>query len=75
MKFFVVKIEKFILAAYILLALFGCDKKKSPQLPNILICIADDAGHMGKNYPWVNTPTFDRVASEGIFFQCLYTQC
>jgi len=67
------KIEKFILAISILMAFFGCDKKKFPQLPNILICIADDAGHMGGKYPWVNTPAFDRVATGGISFSNAYT--
>ena len=42
-------------------------------MPNILICIADDAGHMGKNVSWVNTPAFDRVATEGIRFSNAYT--
>ncbi len=49
------------------LLLIGCHKETTKQ-PNILICIADDAGHMGKNHPWVHTPAFDRVASEGIIF-------
>lgn len=44
--------------------------------PNILFCIADDAGypHMsayGTN--WVNTPAFDRVAREGLLFERAYT--
>ena len=50
----------------------GC-KKEVKQQANILICIADDAGHMGKKYPWVNTPAFDRVAEEGIRFSNAYT--
>jgi arylsulfatase A-like enzyme len=36
--------------------------------PNIIICVADDAAHMGKKYAWVKTPAFDRVATEGIRF-------
>jgi len=28
---------------------------------------------MGKNYTWVNTPAFDRVAAEGIRFSNAYT--
>lgn len=42
--------------------------------PNILFCIADDAGHMsayGTN--WVNTPNFDYVADNGILFNNFYT--
>ncbi len=41
--------------------------------PNILICIADDASHMGKEYAWIKTPAFDRVATEGILFSNAYT--
>ncbi|MGM9735895.1 MAG: sulfatase-like hydrolase/transferase [Candidatus Cryptobacteroides sp.] len=47
---------------------------EKPSRPNFLICVADDAtfehwGAMGCN--WVETPVFDRVASEGV----LYTNC
>lgn len=40
------------------------------KIPNILFCLADDAGmHMGAyGCRWVNTPAFDRVAREGILF-------
>ncbi|MCB1121154.1 MAG: sulfatase, partial [Verrucomicrobiae bacterium] len=43
--------------------------------PNILFCIADDAGmHFGAyGCPWVDTPAFDRVAREGILFQNAFT--
>lgn len=41
---------------------------------NILFCIADDAGHMSAyGTPWVHTPSFDRVAHEGILFENAYT--
>lgn len=51
----------------------GCNEVSESKKPNILICIADDAGHMGKSVSWVNTPAFDRVASEGISFSNAYT--
>ena len=51
----------------------GCNTKEKKSAPNILICIADDAGHMGKEYPWVETPAFDRVASDGLLFANAYT--
>ena len=41
------------------------------QAPNILFCIADDASfhHFSMaGCKWVETPVFDRVASEGLFF-------
>lgn len=43
--------------------------------PNILFCLADDAGmHFGAyGCPWVDTPGFDRVAREGLLFQQAYT--
>ncbi|MDE7408267.1 MAG: sulfatase, partial [Muribaculaceae bacterium] len=42
--------------------------------PNILICVADDAGHMGAyGYNWVNTPNFDSVARRGILFDNAFT--
>ncbi len=44
--------------------------------PNILFCIADDATfhHFSKaGCQWVNTPNFDRVANNGIFFDGCYT--
>lgn len=43
--------------------------------PNILFCIADDAGmHFGAyGCPWVKTPAFDRVAKDGLLFQQAYT--
>ena len=57
----------------ILTTLFACDSQKKTSAPNILICIADDAGHMGEKYTWVNTPAFDRVAHQGISFSRAYT--
>ena len=46
-----------------------------PDRPNILFCLADDAGlHMGAlGCPWVRTPAFDRVAREGVLFTNAYT--
>ena len=49
---------------------------KTDDRPNILFIIADDASyqHFGANgSSWVNTPGYDRVASEGINFQNCYT--
>lgn len=41
---------------------------------NILICVADDAGHMGAyGHRWVNTPNFDSVAKRGILFDNSFT--
>lgn len=51
-------------------------KATKSKRPNILFCIADDASfhHFSKaGCSWVNTPNFDRVATEGIFFEGCYT--
>ena len=42
--------------------------------PNILFAIADDMGHASAyGTPWVKTPAFDSLASEGILFTNAYT--
>lgn len=42
--------------------------------PNILFCLADDAGHFSAyGHNWVTTPNFDSVASKGILFDNAYT--
>ena len=65
---------KFITITLLLSTLsFTGNSQTKTSVPNILICIADDAGHMGKKYSWVNTPAFDRVAEEGISFSKAYT--
>jgi len=57
----------------LLIFLVGCNNKELKTTPNILICIADDAGHMGQQCSWINTPAFDRVATGGISFSNAYT--
>jgi arylsulfatase A-like enzyme len=46
-----------------------------PQPPNILFAIADDWGAHAGAYgtPWIRTPTFDKIAAEGILFRNAYT--
>jgi N-sulfoglucosamine sulfohydrolase len=42
--------------------------------PNLLFAIADDASHMSAyGHRFVNTPHFDRIANEGLLFDCAYT--
>jgi arylsulfatase A-like enzyme len=44
--------------------------------PNILFCIADDWGwpHAGAyGAKWINTPSFDRIAREGVLFNHCFT--
>ena len=49
---------------------------KTEERPNILFCIADDASYAyygAYGCDWVNTPGFDRMASEGVLFSNCYT--
>lgn len=58
----------------LLLLLGSCTS--TPPRPNILICMADDWGwpHAGSyGDAVVKTPTFDRLAAEGILFEHAYT--
>lgn len=51
-------------------------QERADERPNILICIADDASYpfMGAyGCDWVKTPSFDRVAQQGILFTNAYT--
>ena len=46
------------------------------QHPNILFCIADDQSfpHAGAyGCPWVKTPSFDRIAKDGVLFTNAFT--
>ncbi|MBE0654229.1 MAG: sulfatase [Bacteroidales bacterium] len=45
-------------------------------MPNILFAISDDQSYFHTSFAgcnWVNTPAFDRVAEQGIFFTNCYT--
>ncbi len=51
---------------------------KVTKRPNILFCIGDDASReymsaYGFKNTWINTPSFDRVAREGVLFNNAYT--
>lgn len=53
----------------------AANPEEAPR-PNILFCIADDASfhHFSRaGCPWVSTPTFDRVADQGLYFERCYT--
>lgn len=67
----------YIIAAMLFAA--GCASDPSVEVeaakrpPNILLAIADDAGHMGRSVAWVDTPSIDQVADAGIRFLNAYT--
>jgi len=58
-----------------LAAIGGAIRGEELVRPNILFAIADDWGLHGGVYgtPWVNTPSLDRVAREGLLFSNAYT--
>lgn len=58
----------------LVIAFPGCKERQTAR-PNILFCIADDASfpYMGPNCGWINTPAFNRVSRQGIFFENAYT--
>ncbi len=56
--------------------IFSCNRELEPKPPNILFCIADDASfpHMGAyGCNWIHTPSFDRIAQQGILFTNAFT--
>jgi N-sulfoglucosamine sulfohydrolase len=59
----------------IAVAWVAAGERVAAERPNILFAIADDWGlHAGVyETPWVKTPTFDRLAGEGILFRNAYT--
>ena len=51
------------------------ETEKSPKRPNILFAISDDQSFPHTSFagtPWVQTPAFDRVANNGIYFKNCY---
>ena len=66
----------FIVFFTIPFALCAQAKDNQTKRNNILFIIADDWGKHAKSYGtggWINMPTFDRVASEGILFNNCFT--
>ena len=63
-----------LIAAMMSLSSCGSPATDNPERrPNILIAIADDASHMGEGVSWVDTPSFDRIAAQGLRFANAYT--
>ena len=68
-------LSRFLFFFLLLSVLFSCEKEVALERPNILFCIADDwgwphAGVYGDSV--VQTPTFDRLAQEGLLFDQAY---
>lgn len=69
---------KTLLCIFSLCIINACAFKKyePKKKPNILFCVADDAtwNHMSAyGATFVNTPTFDAIAEQGLLFQNAYT--
>lgn len=67
--------KKLFGSLFLLTTICGSSFAADPARPNILFAIADDWGlHAGAyGTPWVKTPTFDRIAREGLLFTNAYT--
>jgi arylsulfatase A-like enzyme len=59
----------------LLSSLVLCHTTLAANGPNILFAIADDWGPHASAYgtPWIKTPSFDRVAKDGLLFNNAYT--
>jgi len=65
------KLNLFNLAFLFLLLLNSCDSQKETSRPNILFAISDDQSFAHTSFAgaeFLETPAFDRVAEEGVFF-------
>ncbi|MDE7437748.1 MAG: sulfatase [Muribaculaceae bacterium] len=50
------------------------NENQQKKRPNILFCVADDAGHFSAyGHRWINTPNFDKVARQGVLFDNAFT--
>ena len=62
----------YILIAFVSMTIFGCSAQRKPEKrPNILFAISDDQSFAHTSFAGANfiqTPAFDRVAREGIYF-------
>lgn len=70
------KIFSSLLFVVLIIGNVGCQIRSSEQKrPNILFAISDDHSYAHTSYAgcdFINTPGFDRVASEGVFFENCY---
>lgn len=67
--------RKLMIAGLVILLSFTVVAQKSKKRPNILFAICDDVSYLHTGYggsPFVNTPTFNKIAQEGIYFSNFY---
>lgn len=82
MEFFTRRYQQALVIIALVLIVSGCAFVAAPEWatrplprPNILLVISDDqswAHTSFAGYPAVKTPNFDRIASEGVYFQSAY---
>lgn len=66
---------KLLITTILLLVYFSSFENQTEKRPNILFAISDDQSWLHTSYagsPFVNTPFFDRIAKEGIYFSNCY---
>ncbi|WPP50750.1 sulfatase family protein [Catalinimonas niigatensis] len=59
----------------LVLMLFSCSEEQAERKPNILFAISDDQSFLHTSFAgrsWVQTPAFDQVAKNGIYFTNCY---
>jgi N-sulfoglucosamine sulfohydrolase len=64
-----------IYSAFLVLLLSCTNDSKLDKRPNILFVISDDQSHLHTSFSgstYINTPGFDRIAKEGIYFSNCY---
>lgn len=74
-KFFISQSELFIAVAFMMTGCSTDINKNESERPNILFAISDDQSFAHTSFlgcKFVNTPAFDRIALEGIYFSNCY---
>lgn len=71
------EVTRHLLVLILLGMLYGCAStpQETPQRPNILFAISDDQSFAHTSFAgrsWVQTPAFDRVATQGVYFANCY---
>jgi N-sulfoglucosamine sulfohydrolase len=68
-------VTHYYLLCLLLVFLLGCNTKSKKKPPNILFAISDDQSFAHTSFEgckFIETPAFDRVANEGIYFTNCY---
>ena len=71
--------KNLLLSIVLLISGVSCTLETSKEKPNLLFIITDqqrfDALGMVGEFPFLQTPNLDKLASQGVFFERTYTQC